>query len=123
MFGGLANNFTVVIHPCVLAVDKDLASFTTHTTRADNTSTDWWEPYVEIIAQPFHPWNGTSMEWCQDKKDKCYGLMLAKVFKTASTTSAGITLRIVNGVGTRQGRHPCQILKQHDFSLHIMHSQ
>jgi hypothetical protein len=117
------SNFTAVIHPGISAVDKDLASFTTRTTRADNTSTDWWEPYVDRIAQPFHPWNGTSTEWCQDKKDKRHGLMLAKVFKAASTTSTGITLKIANRVGTRQGRHPCQVSNGHDFTLRNLQSQ
>jgi hypothetical protein len=59
--------------------------------------TTWWEPYIESISQPFQPWNGT--EWCHDvvlsasseRENKRYGLMLAEVFKAASSTSAGVT--------------------------------
>jgi hypothetical protein len=108
-------NFTAVIDPASQQLIKIWV-------RADNTSTDWWESYVDRIAQPFHPWNGTSTEWCQGKKDKRHGLMLAKVFKAASTTSAGITLRIANRVGTRQGRHRCQVSNGHDFTLRNLHS-
>jgi hypothetical protein len=56
--------------------------------------TTWWEPYIESISQRIQPRNGT--EWCHDVlsassegENKRYGLMFDKVFKAASSTSAG----------------------------------
>ena len=85
----------------------------------------WWESYVDQIAQPFQPWNGT--EWCkidtlqsariemrahdsyginQPEASRMEGFMLGKVHKAASTTSASVTLRIAYRVAQRRLSNP-----------------
>ena len=91
---------------------------------------DWWEPYVDAISQPFNPWNGT--KWCYEEKPKggrqkkSYGLMLSKIFKAASSTSAGVTLRIAHRMAKRLGhdaqKTPCLSYYEHYFSLLNNHS-
>ncbi len=90
-----------------------------------NDQKHWWNDYVDQIAQPFHPWNGT--EWCQMDMSQSLrlqkpahtirrvshppssltnkgidGFMLSKVHKAASTTAASVTLRIAYRVAHRQ---------------------
>lgn len=91
---------------------------------------DWWEPYVEKIAQPFTVWNGT--QWCYDevtpkdgKKSQGRGLMLSKIFKAGSSTAAGVTLRIAHRMAHRKGfkQNPlCLSYYSHQFSLLSSHS-
>jgi hypothetical protein len=101
---------------------------TAHIVHDSTITKDWWEPYVDAISQPFHPWNGT--KWCDDKKPKgkqqakSHGLMLSKVHKAASSTAAGVTLRISHRVATRRGHAnaPCLSYYDHEFSLRNDHS-
>jgi hypothetical protein len=76
------------------------------------TARDWWNRivlYVKSNAQPFHPPWKNGMMSCLDlpssKKihNLNYGLMLTKIHKAASSTSAGVTIRIANRVAKRIG--------------------
>jgi hypothetical protein len=95
---------------------------------SENTSVAmyWWEPYVDAISQPFHPWNGT--KWCYDEKAKegqttRHGLMLSKVHKAGSTTAAGVTLRAAHRVAKRlEHAEPCLSYLEHKWSLNNGHS-
>jgi hypothetical protein len=86
---------------------------------------DWWEPYVESIAQPFQPWKGTT--WCfrstRQRGVKPYGLMLTKVHKAASSTAAGVTMRIADRKRLNVSKNACLQYCEHWFSLRNHHSQ
>jgi hypothetical protein len=91
-----------------------------------------WEPYVEAIAQPFQPWNGT--QWFFDKSSTLRpiqpsGLMLTKIPKAASSTAAGVTCRMAHRIMAKTQRiskkkhAACWHYEDHQFSLDNHHSK
>ncbi|KAL3930275.1 MAG: hypothetical protein SGARI_004529 [Bacillariaceae sp.] len=96
--------------------DSD-ASYTYTTDKQNNstTTTDnpyWWEPYVDQVARPFPILNDTEKSWCVPRQipeitsleepTVKSGLYLVKVTKTASSTSAGVTIQIARNAAERQ---------------------
>jgi hypothetical protein len=56
----------------------------------------WWERYVQGIARPFPPWKFEKYSWCLLKPAGNLGLIFVKNPKAASSTGAGINMRIAH---------------------------
>eukprot|EP00977_Amphora_coffeiformis_P021580 scaffold9517_cov200-Amphora_coffeaeformis.AAC.1 len=75
---------------------------------------------LESTVQPYKP-IPKDFEWCLDEdKDnqRVRGLLLAKTFKTGSTSAAGITLQIANRVGKRK-QYSRHCLSEHHHNLSV----
>ena len=111
------------VHASTLAVTKTIS-------QRQTTPLLWMDPWVERIARPFLPFNGT--EWCHidhrqsmtiqqpahktttrsSRSQPLKGLMLTKVHKAGSTTAAGVTLSIAHRVAQRRQRQQRQQQQQ-----------
>jgi hypothetical protein len=76
---------------------------------------EWWDRYVQDIARPFSAWKGEKYSWCllkpdpstnagnnhdddEEEEDDNLGLVFVKNPKAASSTGAGINMRIARHV-------------------------
>lgn len=83
------------------------------------------EPDMKTVyastVQPFRQIHDD--EWCvpeesENDERKINGLLLAKTFKTGSSTAAAVTLQIANRVGKRKGFSQCVAHTSHDLSVY-----
>jgi len=85
---------------------------------------DFWptipDEHWTQIPRAFRKWNSTN-SWCQQRTNtdhQPHGLILVKVHKAASSTLAGVNLRIAHHVGSRIRRNqkPCCSFQSHNDS-------
>jgi hypothetical protein len=81
------------------------------------------EPDLETLlrrtVRPFRPLPD-DMDWCmkEDPEDeRIHGLLLAKTFKTGSTTAAAVTMQISHRLGKRKGIESCISHTSHGLSI------
>jgi hypothetical protein len=89
----------------------------------DHCSEPDFDRVVEDSAKAYQPWLGEPYEWCVEDEDEVEargyaGILLAKTFKTASTTAAAVTIHIAERVAQRKKLKTarCQIHTHHGFS-------
>jgi hypothetical protein len=79
------------------------------------------EEMVQRLSRAAQPWVGERYEWCleeDENDDSIHGLLLAKTYKTASTTAAAVSMHIAERVGKRKGllSGRCVAHTSHKFS-------
>ena len=104
----------------------DIDRFRNISTNESSSSTNWWDDYVDQVATPFARWKGPKYSWCIEEasNDTTFdGLMLAKTFKTGSSSAAALTLHISHRVAQRHlKQHHCKAFFKHSFMTRNRHS-
>jgi hypothetical protein len=80
------------------------------------------ETIVDDLAQPARPWHGEPLGYCLEggcTSSNCTeGILLAKTFKTASTTAAAVSIHMAERIAQRKGlgQRRCKYTVHHRFS-------
>ena len=126
--------------PSSFAVPSLDENATTETLASNTTKTCWWQPLATQASRVWQP-HSLNYSWCIPdhsryhmqhfvkkarnvvKSKQVDGIIFVKNPKAASSTGAGVSLRIANQVGTRLYNTSCSVNYTHPFAFFRGHAK